>query len=378
MRMHPLQVWLPTWGPSLGFPEVARDAQRAFRAWQGEHTVWLLQQLAQPGRWQVGEWWQLAIPAELLDRVEVFHVGENGYVYGPEAKTWFPQGRVDGLLDAWLNVEKRGGVTFGVAPETMRWRCPVIKGQGVQYVEGTVRLLGGGVAPVVAIDSDGKGKVQWPPDGHPGSVSPDAETSAFYGSRPDRVLDGVQLLLQWPGPLQALLPLMSGLDDLAAHAQMVQIALESARDPHSALLRANALAAPYITEGSTTQERAWFWPTYLEGGEAGVVYGAEGRFRLTARSLAEARRSPAWREAMTRPVAIRRVWGAVGLCWALLLEQLEALQPLQVCERCGRIVQGRQGKRFCGPEDDEECFRRRRAGDQSRSRARRKRSARKL
>jgi hypothetical protein len=108
--MHPLQVWLPTWGPSLGFPEVARDAQRAFRAWQGEQTIWLLQQLPQPGRWQVGQWWQLAISAELLDRVEVFHIGENGYVYGPEAKTWFPQGHVDGLLDAWFNVEKFGGV----------------------------------------------------------------------------------------------------------------------------------------------------------------------------------------------------------------------------------------------------------------------------
>jgi hypothetical protein len=375
--MHPLQVWLPTWGPSIGFPEVARDAQRAFRAWQGEHTIWLLQQLPQPGRWQEDGWWHLAILAELLDRAEVFHIGENGYIHGPEAKTRFPQGRINGLLDAWLNVEKLGGVKYAVAPETLQWRCPVIKGDVIEYVEGTVRLLGGGVAPIVARDSDGNGKVQWPPEGHPGSVSPDAETCAFYASRPDHILEDVQLLLQWPGPLQALLPLMSGLDDLAAQAQMVQIAQESARDPHRALLRAKALAAPYMTEGSTTQEFAWFWPTYLEGGEAGVVYGAEGRFRLIARSLAEARRSPAWRAAMTHPVAIRRVWGAVGLCWALLLEQLEAFQPFQVCERCGRILQARQGKRFCGPEDDEACFRQRRASDQSRSRARRKQSARK-
>jgi hypothetical protein len=34
--MPALQVWLPTWGPSLHFPEVALDAQRAYRAWQGE------------------------------------------------------------------------------------------------------------------------------------------------------------------------------------------------------------------------------------------------------------------------------------------------------------------------------------------------------
>jgi hypothetical protein len=107
--MQALQLWLPMWGPSLNFPEVARDAQRAFRAWQGEQTVWLLQGLQEAGRWREGQQWQLALPAELLDCVDVYHVGENGVVYGPNAEARFPNGRVQGLLEAWLNVEQSGG-----------------------------------------------------------------------------------------------------------------------------------------------------------------------------------------------------------------------------------------------------------------------------
>ena len=62
--MPALQVWLPTWGPSLSFPEVARVAPRAFRGWQGEQTIWLRPGLQGPGRWHEGQQWQLAVPSD--------------------------------------------------------------------------------------------------------------------------------------------------------------------------------------------------------------------------------------------------------------------------------------------------------------------------
>jgi hypothetical protein len=370
--MPALQVWLPTWGPSLNFPEVALDAQRAYRAWEGEQTVWFLQGLQEAGRWQEGEQWQLALPAELLDRVDVYHVGENGYVYGPNAEARSPHSRVEGLLDAWLNVEQNGGVRWVPAPERLPWRIPHVHGEVVEYRKGVVRVFGGGTAPIVQLDADGRGKAQWPPAGHPATISPDAESHAFYTSQPGEDVGGIHLLLRWPGPLEALFPVMSGLDDLAVQAQLVKIARQSATDPQWALHRGREVAAPYITEGWTTQECAWFWPTLLERGEQGMLFAAEGRFRLRARSLTEALESKAWREVMTQSVSIRRVWGATGLLAVLLLDRLAAYQPIPRCERCDRTLQGKRKRRFCSRAESPTCFRQRRAEDERRSWAKRK------
>jgi hypothetical protein len=112
-------------------------------------------------------------------------------------------------------------------------------------------------------------------------------------------------LLRWPGPVEPLFSLSSSQDDWWGHRQMVDIARQSANDLEGALRRATELAGPYVTAGHTTQEWAWLWPTFLEGGEKGVTFQA-GRFGLTARRLAEALRSDAWRDLMTRPVPIRR------------------------------------------------------------------------
>ena len=52
-----------------------------------------------------------------------------------------------------------------------------------------------------------------------------------------------------------------------------------------------------------------------------------------------------WPGTLGRFTSIRRAWGIGGLFWALFLEQLEHCQ-IQECSRCGRIIQGNQGKRF--------------------------------
>jgi hypothetical protein len=370
--MPALQVWLPTWGPSLGFPEVALDAQRAFRAWQGKQTVWLFQDLQAPGRWRQGQQWQLAVPATLLDRVDVYYVSENGYVYGPNAEARFPNSRVEGLLDAWLNVEQSGGVRWKPAPERLPWRMPHVNGEVVEYREGVVRVFGGGIAPIVQLDAQGRGKAQWPPAGHPATISPDAESHALYTSQPGENLRGIHMLLQWPGPLEALFPMMSGLDDLAAQAQLAQIARQSADDLQWALQRVREVASPYLTDGWTTQECAWYWPTLLERGEQGMCLAAEGRFGLWARSLTEALGSKAWREVMTRRVSIRRVWGATGLLAVLLLDRLAAYQPTLQCERCGRILPGKRKRWLCRRTENLTCFHQRRAEDERRSSAKRR------
>src|ERR1043165_8568767 len=105
--MRPIQLWLPRLADSLSRPQYQRDARRAMEAWKGDYTVWLLPDLKEEVRWDepIGDGKTrvpvVAIPAEHLDRLDVYHIGETGQVWG--LKGWrFPGSCVNGLLDAWL------------------------------------------------------------------------------------------------------------------------------------------------------------------------------------------------------------------------------------------------------------------------------------
>jgi hypothetical protein len=81
-------------------------------------------------------------------------------------------------------------------------------------------------------------------------------------------------------------------------------------------------------------------------------------------------RSAGFREAMAEQIELPRVWGALGLLWFVLIEALETQRGFRQCQRCGRVIAGKSDKRFCGPDDNPECFRGRRAEDRRRSRDR--------
>ena len=66
-----MQLWLPSLGRSLNFPEVTRDAQRAFKLWRGEPVVWMLPEIRTPVRWSSKGVWNLAVPTEDLDKIDI-------------------------------------------------------------------------------------------------------------------------------------------------------------------------------------------------------------------------------------------------------------------------------------------------------------------
>lgn len=408
--MRPLQVWLPAIHPNLAFPELERDARRAFSEWRGEWVVWFIKTpgaapgqrgaiarrlkrrtggqdgIERPVRWREKGVPRLALPAEHWDEVRVFHIGENGGVVGPGARLVFPDGRVDGLLDAWLNAV----VASYPAPDSFTYRFPSFRDGKVAYEERKFVLQPGPTLPIVRVEDDG-GTVwlKWPPDGLPAPVSPDAETSEFYGpleraedggyplavSRSNPEVRSLHLVNRWPTPIDAMLPSGGGLDEMFGQAWMRAIATQSATDPAGALRLARQLAGPYVTDGETTAYDAWFLPLALHNGEQAALYALE-RYgekvplaALRAGSVRDALRHEEVAAVLRQPVPIRRAWGVLGLMWALLLDRLEDGRAFVSCERCGRIVSGKRGKRFCGPEDNPACFRARRAADRRRERA---------
>jgi hypothetical protein len=293
---------------------------------------------------------------------------------------------VEGLLNAWLNLERLGGIEFFLAPKSIPFDVPSITGDGAVYETAQIALE---PSPGIPIDNFNEKtrimSMSWPPKGLPWPpVSIEGESLDHYGplerSEIDRIPVGVgrqdsnfrslHLVAQWPAPLSALLPLGSGIDEIMGQAGMAEIARRSHQDLEGAIRDARNLAAPYLSDGETTLELARFRPIFLKGGSEGLLFDLYGRFDLYADTLEEAFKMDEWREVMDRRVPVRRAGGALGLFWALLLEHLEGGRTFRVCQRCGRIFRGKRDKQFCGPREDLKCYRARRASNKRRERGR--------
>lgn len=390
--MRPLQVWLPNISGSLAWPEARRDRDRAYQAWRGEKTIWFSPELEMPFRWtDQGGVACLALPSEHWERVEVYHVGANGAVWGADTSDTFPNGKVDGLLDAWLNLGAIGGVKCYPQPEKLVLEVPRIEADKVTYEMRELHVQPGAVAPMGPHEEQGPGAftIEWPPPDDPlPSVSAEEESHELYGPfdpaedrdlpiavrRSDKTQRALRVMLEWPEPLKHLIPPGTGLDDLHASGRMSRIAHQSRTDLDAALSAARLYSADYLTDGETTTGAAWFGPILAAEGEEGALSALEVRYGLAASSIDEASETDAWREIVMRPFPIRRAWGATGLLYGLMLDRLEQGRGFNACERCGRVLQGKRGKRFCARADDIECFKARRAADRRKERYRQART----
>jgi hypothetical protein len=321
-KMRPLQLWLPIWEVNPVGSPLARDIQQAFARWDNDDVVWLIPWIDEVVRWYDPTINQqdVAIPANSFNRIGVYHMGKNGYVWRTEASEYFPSGRIDEtLLDLWLSIGETGVVPADALQEqTVLGEVPEISdGQFIRYRE-------------------------WGASNQP----------AFF----------------LPNALTELLPLGGNLGQWAELEAMAKIAKRSAASLAQALRVATAYGGPYITEGISNVARAWLLPIKLQEGEGGVM-DATQPLVPNVRSLAQAKDSPEWRDHVAKPVTIRRVWGIFGLFWALLLERLEASQPFSVCVHCKRLLPGRHKRTQCGPQDDKDCFKAQQAKRQARSRA---------
>lgn len=111
-------------------------------------------------------------------------------------------------------------------------------------------------------------------------------------------------------------------------------------------------------KGSSGDSWLKMGPDFTRGAANAAYFGPAERFgissptensdwRPTGMSLLEVTRDST--------VFVTRVWGAVGLFWALLIDELENSRGLRTCRYCGRLLKGKGDKEYCGPNDDPEC-----------------------
>ena len=382
LLQRPIQFWRPSLLATLGLPAVARDAQRGFEAHNGERTVWLLpgcegtvRWLEEPDNFRSGV---VAVPAEHIDRIDVVHIGENGYMVG--------FGSMYGLLDEFL---KATNLDLLAGPEVIPMALPFIDGQKVSYRPARVHCRPGSTMPISSIaKEDGRVQVMtiWPPSGLPvPPVSIDAESDAHYGPLVVADIDGVRVAVspedptfrsgyfvyRWPEAIGRLFPEGGGGADTLYHqARMREVATRSSKDLQGALEEARILSAPYLSLARAPRAEAWFAPLVQEDDADYAVCMGE-RFGLTdARTYDEACKSEKWAKKMAEPIIVTRAWGPIGLFWALTIDRLEQGQHFHLCRRCGQLVAGDRRKLFCGKADNPTCFNERRAEDRRRSRSR--------
>ncbi len=149
--MRPIQLWLPTLISNPRLPVVERDRERAYQLRAHEDVIWLLPD----GPGHLG--WRddnkarcVAINSEGLDQIHVFHIGENGYAVGQGFKHWFPDGHVNNLLDAWLNMS--GSIEILHQGDTVSIQTPKFIEGKVSYVTSTVPVAPLHTCPVEIID----------------------------------------------------------------------------------------------------------------------------------------------------------------------------------------------------------------------------------
>jgi len=99
--------------------------------------------------------------------------------------------------------------------------------------------------------------------------------------------------------------------------------------------------------------------------QVGELFGVESN------SIDELKGSPEFLQSMTDQTAVVRVFGWVGYFWWEFLQDLSDYKTIGICERlgCGSVLTGgHRDRRFCTKEENPECFRRRNADAQRRSR----------
>jgi hypothetical protein len=385
---QPIQFWFPWLEDNLASPETQRDAHRAVKEWNGQLKVWLLPKLKKNKQWRetMGEirFRVLGVPAEHCDRLDVYHIGCNGEIFGLASRSLFPQG-LNGLLDTWLNLYNLdGGPTFYNAPRTFTFEAPEVKKSGIKYTYSKFRIAPGPTWPFVAVNKSKRiVTMKWPPsDRNAAPVSPETESAEYYGPltrvehgrMPIAVSDrdpnfcSLHIVCLLPKPLEQLAPYGVGMDTLAGQAKMAQIARLSVSNSMGALKEAKEAAGVYVAEGQTTQELGWYFPTLRKEGIDRALHLASFRFNLEEHAIVEdTMASPVWKAEMTKSIPIRRAWGILGLFWSLLLDRLERGEKFDMCKNCGRTISGRKGKQYCGKEHGD-CYRARRAAARRRER----------
>jgi hypothetical protein len=263
--MKPFQFFFPFLNTSFGLSKPGRETKAVYSAWDGEGTILLWFKLDDERpisklyselsdrkfSGALPDWAVTIVPAEDIERVDVYHITANGRVCGPGDANPFVHWSVNGLLDAWLNlsVDDLTPVPYRMDQQVIELELPFTEGH--RYARFSMLVKEGPrshseEAPRYQFDYT-------PPNELP---SRDFLTFGILKTPPSY---GPNMHL--PSPLTGLFPFGASGDDLRAHWRMRELAKKSVTDYEEAFYEVQREVAQYVSVGHTTMEASWFWPT---------------------------------------------------------------------------------------------------------------------
>lgn len=356
--MVPIQLWLPMFTGGAQSAERQRDITRAHEAWDRDHIVWMIPSWKGPDIWGEKGLRVRALASEEIECCRILHVGKNERIVGPSGAA-FLGGTVKGLLNLWLQERDDTYLLQNEAQDKKRTfyvDVPNPVDGDVAYSEQKFEVMNVSTLPMSQVDCE-KQKVRLVVGGEPGDpcpISPELESqrSRYMDSRSTQ-----NARLMWAPPFDAVGPKVISLDNVMARAEMRSLAEEAQEHPAKVLKKARTRSKPWLSDGTSTENLAWFTPIIAEEGERGALFALEARFNIAASSLSAAYQLAECQSALRRPTAVRCAWGLTGLMWALFIDRLKAGIGFNFCKRCGRLIEGRANRDYCPKKQNPECRR---------------------
>jgi hypothetical protein len=375
--------------------------RRAYSAWQGEGRIWLLPWISESFRWRSKisirhkashakdapeasapyRLRELAIRSERFDRIDLVHIDPDGRVFAPTLDLPFLRAHdcriPKGVYLQWI---EQPGLEFVTSKGWIELEVPNLRGGSVEFERVRLRQQPGPILPCGKVGQQ-TGLV-WPPLGSdlPRAISPEAENIGYYGRlwfskggegcavlsdlQPD--MRALHLNPRWPSPFDQFFPHGGGADLLACYEQIRECAQTPGMLPSKVL----SMAEPYFSEGESTEADCWFWPRLCADGETNILADVESKFDWHGESLSALFQNLDFQRSMNILKPNQRIWGWPGYFWFELLTDLRSGKAIRACERCGGPIQGKASKRFCGRDDNPDCFRQRRAANKRAERSR--------
>jgi hypothetical protein len=290
---RPLEVWLPSRVAVPLAPPVLEDVLRGYSEYRGDWLVDLSPRrrdgVVRRGAFPYAT---LSLLASSAMTVEVFHVGRNGYAWGPSCTERFPDSRVHGLLDQWMQLDARSLRPVG---SSQPWPEPFARLFPKGGPSPDVHLVH---ANMVALGKSSQ---------HPMALLQATSLAVPY------VVDGYAFYLQ---------------------AEFGPTWIERGRGPMWFELEGKGRVP---REGELHRALQQAYPQLKD-----------------PKLRKELSRDP-WRTDLLFPlVPVRRCWGVPGLLWALLIDRLEQGRGFETCRYCGWLLPGSRTQ--CGLKDNLDCY----------------------
>ena len=385
-----IQIWISLHSRSPHRPDVQRDIRRVQEAWRGEDRIWLLPwikgvarwsreieipyKLSSRGRQNVGtpyDFRELAIQSEQFDRIDIGHIDAQRRIFVPGLRLPILAEGGDHvpsqMYRKWSSVKNPGIVK---SPGSVQLMVPEFgRKRTVSFKSVAFKEAPGPIMPFSEVNLDTREvNLVWPPQGSmpPAPISVEAENIKHYGklffvgdkanrtvrSENDPSANTLLARYVWPQPFDQLFPLGGGHDLLLEREEIRRLVSKGAIESS-----VNLHAAPYLSEGTATVEKSWFWPRLCTDGATNVLADLFSKHNLDYSDIRHLLKDRKWHGIASQQVPVTRIWGWLGYFWWEFLHDLRSGLKVHRCDHCGAIIGGTARKRFCGKKENPTCYR---------------------